>query len=55
MVRPVHLFAVMVVMWEEIALVIILDQGIIGMPVTAKDHHLMVGTGIAVIPEEIMS
>ena len=34
---------------------IILGQGIIGMPVTAKDHHLMVGSGVVVILEEIMS
>ena len=33
---------------------IILGKEIIGTPVTAKDHHFMVGTGVAMSPEGIM-
>ena len=33
---------------------IILGKEIIGTPVTAKDHYLMVGTGVAMISEGIV-
>ena len=39
----------------EIALLIILGKEIIGSLVTAKDHHLIVGTGLTIISEGIMS
>ena len=50
---PIHLFAAMVAIWGKIALVIILGKEINETRVTAKDHHLMVGTGITMIPEGV--
>ena len=52
---PVCRHALMVAIRGEIALRIILGKEIIGTPVTAKDHHLMVGTGVTIIPEGIVS